>query len=171
MAAHQPATPVDFDKAFRDVIRVGFNWDRFLEGAWPIETVTLDSQESLSRCFMPWYIGAKGDEVAYDDPDAIPMNLSDVPKAVALLNGERRADIQQYVDKFRGQKDAIRFSAPTYALPDNCYFILDRNHRLSALALNPVPFEVTLCNVRGPLDPDGLLDLIHWVPPRKSIPV
>jgi hypothetical protein len=33
--------------------------------------------------------------------------------------------------------------------------------------LNSVPFEVTLWNVRGPLDPSCLLDLIHWLPPRK----
>lgn len=167
----RPASPVEYDSTFRDVIRVGFNWDRFLNEKWPVEFVTLDSSESLSRCFMPWYIGAKGEEVAYDYPDAVPMSLSDVPKAVELLNEERRADIQQYVDSFRGQKGTIQFSAPTYALPDDRYFILDRNHRLSALAMNAVPFEVTLCNVRGPLDSDCLLDLIHWVPPRKSIPV
>lgn len=166
----RPSTPIEFDRAFRDVIRIGFNWDRFLEEKWPIEFVTLDSHDALARCFMPWYIGAKGEEVAYDYPDAVPMRLTDVPKAMELLNEERRGDIQQYVDTFRDQKGKIQFSAPTYALPDNQHFILDRNHRLSALTLNSVPFEVTLCNVRGPLESEGLLDLIHWLPPRKPLP-
>jgi len=167
MAANQPPSPVAFAKAFRNDIRVGFNWDRFFEEEWPIELVSLDSPLALARCFMPWYVGPKGDEVAYDDPEAVPMSLNDVPKAMAILNEERRADIQQFVDSLRSHNDVIKFAAPTYALPDNHYFILDRNHRLSALTLNSVPFEVTLWNVRGPLDPSCLLDLIHWVPPRS----
>ena len=97
------------------------------------------------------------------------MSLHDVPKAMPLLNEERKADIQNYVDLFRKEKGVIEFTAPTYALPDGQYFILDRNHRLSALALNAVPFRVTLWNVRGPLESDGLLDLIHWTPPRKAL--
>jgi len=168
MAASQPLSSASFAKTFRDVIRVGLNWDRFSAEEWPVELVTLDSPSALARCFMPWYIGAKGDEVAYDHPEAVPMSLSDVPKAIELLNEERRADIQQYVESFRSEQGVIKFAAPTYALPDDQYFILDRNHRLSALALNAVPFEVTLWNVRGPLDPSGLLDLIHWIPPRKT---
>ena len=167
MASHLP-TPSAFTETFRDAIRVGFNWDRFLAEKWQIELVTLESPDDLTRCFMPWYIGTIGDEVAYDHPEAAPMSLHDVPKAMQLLNEERKADIQNYVDLFRKEKGVIEFTAPTYALPDDQYFILDRNHRLSALALNAVPFRVTLWNVRGPLESDGLLDLIHWMPPRKS---
>jgi hypothetical protein len=168
MAINQTPSPASFAETFREVIRVGFNWDRFFEEEWPIELVTLDSPSALARCFMPWYIGATGDEVAYDHPEAVPMSLNDVPKAMAILNEERQADIKEYVDSIRSQKGVIKFAAPTYALPDNQYFILDKNHRLSALMLNSVPFEVTLWNVRGPLDPSGLLDLIHWVKPRKT---
>ena len=168
MAASQIPTPITFAEKFREVIRVGFNWDRFFEEKWPIELVTLDSKSALARCFMPWYIGAKGDEVAYDAPDAVPMSLIDVPKAKWILNEERQADIHEYVESVRDQEGVVRFVAPTYALPDNQYFILDKNHRLAALTLNSGPFEVTLWNVRGPLDPDCLLDLIHWMPPRKT---
>ncbi len=168
MSTVKPPSPTRFDKAFRDVIRVGFNWDRFLKEKWPIELVHIQSPSDLGRCFMPWYIGKKGDEVAYDHVEAVPMCLTDVPKAIQILNEERRGDLQEYVDAFRNQKDVIKFDVPTYALPDNQYFILDRNHRLSALTLNPVPFDVTLWNVCGPLDPDSLLDLIHWLPPRKT---
>jgi hypothetical protein len=168
MPAIQEPTSGAFAETFRDVIRIGFNWDRFFEEKWPIEVVSLDSPSSLARCFMPWYIGPKGDEVAYDDPDAVPMRLIDVPKAIKILNAERRADLLEYVDSFQNQKGVIKFSAPTYALPDDHYFILDRNHRLSALTMTPAPFEVTLLNVRGPLDSECLLDLIHWLPPRKT---
>jgi hypothetical protein len=116
---------------------------------------------------MPWYIGIKGDEVAYDDPGAVPMSLTDVLKAMKILNDERQADIQQYVDFYRGQDGVIEFAAPTYALPDNRYFVLDGNHRLSALTFVSVPFVVTLWNVCGPLDKDCLLDLVHWHPKPK----
>jgi hypothetical protein len=161
-------TPDEFARRFRDAIRVGFNWDRFFAESWPVDAVRLASPAELKRCFTPWYIGPTGDEVAYDDPAAKPMCLSDVPKAVELLSDERKADIFGYVDALKAEPPPVRFVAPTYALPDGQHFILDRNHRLSALAVHPVPFEVTLWNVRGPLEPDGLLDLIHWVPPRRA---
>lgn len=156
------ATPSDFEQTFREVIRVGFNWERFFAEGWPVELITLNVQEELSRCFMPWYIGPDGSEVAYDDPGAVPMNLLDVPKAMALLNHERRLGIQQYVDSFRDSKDVIEFAAPTYSLPNQQHFILDRNHRLSALTVHPVRFKVTLWNVCGPLESECLLDLNHW---------
>ncbi len=168
MPTSQSPTPDEFVSTFREVIRVGFNWDRFLAEQWPIELVTLNSHADLERCFMPWYIGVKGEEVAYDAEKAVPMRLTDVPKTMNILNDERQADIQSYVEEFRHQADLVKFSVPTYALPDDQYFILDRNHRLSALTLNSVPFKVTLWNVRGPLESDGLLDLIHWLPPRKA---
>lgn len=163
-----PRTPDEFDAMFRSVIRIGFNWERFHKENWPIEHVTLSTPDLLTRCFMPWYIGEKGQEVAYDDRDAVPMRLCDVPHAMGLLNEERLKDIQDYVDQFHKEKNRIRFAAPTYRLPKEEFFILDRNHRLAALALHPFPFEVTLCCVNGPLEPDCLLDLIHWVPPRKG---
>jgi hypothetical protein len=168
MTESEQPTPHQFAATFRDVIRVGFNWDRFFEENWPIELVHLTTHSDLQRCFMPWYIGVMGEEVAYDHPNAVPMNLSDVPKAFKLLNDERRADIENYVAKLSTQEEKVGFVAPTYALPQGRHFILDRNHRLSALMLQSVPFEVTLWNVRGPLEPECLLDLIHWTPPRKS---
>jgi hypothetical protein len=157
-------TPNDFFASFHAAIRVGFNWQRFFEESWPIEPVTLRSPADLARCFMPWYIGRAGNEVAYDDPHAVPMRVTDVPKGMHILNDERRADIQQYVDSFGRQDGVVEFAAPAYALPDDHYFVLDRNHRLSALTLVSVPFAVTLWNVRGPLDRQCLLDLIHWEP-------
>lgn len=162
------ATWTAFADRFRDAIRVGFNWKRFFAEKWPIEIVRLNAVPQLSRCFIPWYIGPKGDEVAYDDPIATPMRLSDVPKSIHLLNEERRQDIFDYVDRVKKEQSVVRFAVPTYALPDDQHFVLDRNHRLSALTLEPVPFEVSLWNVRGPLESDGLLDLIHWLPPRKA---
>ena len=57
----------------------------------------------------------------------------------------------------------MRFSAPTYALPDDRYFVLDKNHRLSALALCDTPFEVELWNVRSTFEKECLLDLDFWL--------
>jgi len=163
MSHRTTPTPAEFERRFRDDIRVGFNWDRFLSEKWPIELVTLVSHPDLCRCYTPWYVGAVADEVAYDDPLAAPMRLHDVPKAFEILSDERKSDIQEKVDKYRTETGLIHFAAPSYSLPDGDYFILDRNHRLSALALSEKPFEVELWNVRGPLEEDCLLDLHHWL--------
>lgn len=168
MATKTPQTPspAAFAAKFRTAIRVGFQWDRFFAENWPVELIEIDTREALARCYMPWYIGAAGEEVAYDHPEAAPMSLADVPKAVALLNEERRMDISKYVDEFRATDGAIEFEAPTYGMSGDRYFVLDRNHRLSALALSAEPFRVTLWNVRGPRHSGGLLDLVHFEPPK-----
>ena len=163
MSQRSPPTPEQFEERFRDEIRVGFNWDRFLAERWPIELVTLVSHPDLCRCYAPWYVDPAADEVPYDDPQAVPMRLHDVPKAFEILGVEHKAAIQEKVAKLRDSTGLIRFSVPSYSLPDGDYFILDRNHRLSALAVSEMPFEVELWNVRGPLDKDCLLDLHHWV--------
>jgi len=156
-------TAKELAEKFREDIRVGLNWDRFLAEQWPIERVKLTTRESLKHCFTPWYVGKAGDEVAYDDDDAVPMSTKDVPKAVDILSEERKADIEEKIDKFLDESGTIRFIAPTYGLPDGGYFILDRNHRLAALAASALPFEVELWNIRGPLEEDCLLDLAHWL--------
>jgi len=163
MSARPSPTPAQFEERFREDIRVGFNWDRFLAEKWPIEQVTLVSYPDLAHCFTPWYVGAVADEVAYDDPLAAPMCLHDVPKAFEILSDERKGDIQDKITKFREAEGLIRFAVPTYNLPDGGYFVLDRNHRLSALTLSEKPFEVELWNVRGPFEKECLLDLHHWL--------
>ena len=117
MAERHRPLPTAFAENFRESVRIGFNWDRFFEERWPIELVMLNAHSDLARCFMPWYVGRKRDEVAYDDHDAVPMCLTDVPKAVKILNEEHQADIHQYVDSFRKQGGIIEFASPTYALP------------------------------------------------------
>lgn len=155
--------PEQFAERFRDDIRVGFNWDRFLAESWPIEKVHLRSRTDLARCYVPWYIGKSGQEVAYDHDEAVPMSLSDVPKAVTLLNAERKEDIKKFLLEFAQSKGPITLTVPTYALPNDQYFVLDRNHRLAAVTLFPGTFDITLWNVHGPPDSDGLLDIIHWL--------
>ena len=163
MSSRASPTPAQFADKFKEHIRVGLNWDRFLAERWPIERVTLNDRESLGRCFMPWYVGKVGEDAAYDDTAAAPMSVKDVPKATEILNEERREGIEEKIDDFLDEQGVIRFTAPSYGLPDGGHFILDRNHRLSALAMSSLPFEVELWNVRGPFEEDCLLDLNHWL--------
>lgn len=156
-------TPKEFENQFREVIRVGLNWDRFLRERWPIEVVKLSTSEELARCFTPWYVGKSAEELPYDHPNAVPMSLSDVPKAFMILSDERRTDIQDKIDHFRSVKSTVRFIAPTYSLPNDCYFVLDKNHSLSSIAIGGNAFEVELWNVCGPFEKECLLDLDFWL--------
>jgi hypothetical protein len=163
-------TPEEFEEKFRESIRVGFNWDRFLAERWPIQRVVLVSLNDLGRCFTPWYVGKVAEELPYDHPHAAPMSLSDVPDAFLILNEERKADIQQKIDDLRRSSSPVRFIAPTYALPDDRYFVLDKNHRLSALAVSGKPFETELWNVQGPFEKECLLDLTFWLKDTNNEP-
>jgi hypothetical protein len=156
-------TVEEFEKKFRESIRVGFNWDRFLAERWPIERVMLFSENDLGRCFTPWYVGKGGEELPYDDPHAVPMSLHDVPKAFAILSDERKADIQDKINAIRGGPSPVQVIAPSYALPDDRFFVLDKNHHLSALVVSGLRFEVELWNVRGPFEKECLLDLDFWL--------
>ena len=168
MTSSNIPTPVEFERRFRDVIRVGFNWDRFLREQWPVEIVKLDSASDLARCFTPWYVGKFSEELPYDHPHAVPMSLSDVPKAFMILSEERRTDIQAKIDQIRNRTGTVRFIAPTYSLPNDNYFVLDKNHSLSSIALSGNAFEVELWNVRGPFEKDSLLDLEFWLKELNS---
>jgi hypothetical protein len=169
MAKQQPTQQALFAEKFRDDIRVGLNWDRFLREQWPVEKIVIRSVAGLKRCFVPWYIGPDGKELAYNMKDAVPMRLTDVPKAIDLLHDERTTDIKLKVREFKESTGNICFEAPTYALRRNQYFVMDRNHRLSALTMLPSRFEVTLWNIRGPFELDGLLDLYHWLSPKQRL--
>src|SRR5215208_1103151 len=111
MSVRSAPTPEEFEQRFRDDIRVGFNWDRFLAERWLIELVTLVSHPDLGRCYAPWYVGAGADEVSYDDPQAVPMCMHDIPKAFEILGDEHKAAIQEKVDKLRDATGLIRFTA------------------------------------------------------------
>lgn len=171
IAERSSPTPEEFELKFREDIRVGFNWDRFFAERWPIKRVILDSEHDFGQCFTPWYVGKGAEELPYDHPHAVPMSLSDVPKAFAILNEERKADIQEKIDNFRTGTIPVRFIAPTYALPDDRYFVLDKNHRLSALALSGKPFEAELWNVEGPFEKECLLDLDFWLKDQSNEPI
>lgn len=117
MTSSQMPTPKEFESRFRDVIRVGLNWDRFLQEQWPIEVVKLNSQRDLARCFTPWYVGKSAEELPYDHPHAVPMSLSDVPKAFMILSDERRADIQVKIDLLRNASSTVQFIAQLTRCP------------------------------------------------------
>src|SRR4030095_15452263 len=99
MVERPSPTPEKFEEKFRESIRVGFNWDRFLAERWPIERV-LVSKNDLGPCFTPCYVGKGGEKLPYDHPHAVPMSLTDVPKAFTLLNDDRKTDIQEKIDSF-----------------------------------------------------------------------
>jgi hypothetical protein len=156
------ATPEDYATEYRAVIRVGFNWNRFHKERWPIAAAQVVDRQMLGNSILPWYLGRTGQEVVYDAADATPIHLAQIPVVLASLNEQRQAGIQKYVYQFRSQP-SVKFSVPSYDLGNSRQLALDGNHRLSALLLTDVPFTVTFWSVRGPMEADCLLDLIHWV--------
>jgi hypothetical protein len=170
MASGQPNTPPAFADAFRQGIRVGFKWDRFLADNWPVRSARLTTPDGLRQCLLPWYLGGSGREVAYNEPDAKPLRLSSIPQVLDSLKADRQARIQRFVAQFKLATAPVEFSVPAYSLASDGYLVLDGNHRLSALTLSSVPFAISLWSVCGPLEDDCLPDLVHWSKSQSAQP-
>ena len=91
------------------------------------------------------------------------MSLTDVSTLMEIFNDEWHADFQQYANLFSRQAGDIEFAAPTYAL------LGDRTSSWRGfIGFRSTRWFLCLCdtrwNVGRPMDPDCLLDLIHWQP-------
>lgn len=131
-------------------IAVRVNWERFRADGWPVRvlrtTATADVLElftcyrlSLGRVnahFLHWLFSRN-------------MTVSDVLKRYGRMPQRDRRIIESFVAEYR-EESLVKLELPTFGLPAGRQFLADGNHRIVALALAGVPFELDLYSVAAP---------------------
>ncbi|WP_172122513.1 MULTISPECIES: hypothetical protein [unclassified Devosia] len=152
-------TAADYREQFPD-ITVGLNWERFAAERWPIERRTLTNRQellgfhtffrkSLGRImphFLHWLASQQ-------------MRMGDVVENFARIPAEHRASVEYFVAQWASSPGPLQLELPTYRFAPSEHFILDGNHRATAIALSGKPFRIELVSVVGPRERDALVDV------------
>jgi len=154
--------PALFEAFFRPVIRVRFNWDRFVHEQWPVDLIAFDRSDGFSKFRLPWYVSAEGQEVQYNNPDAKSfLHLSEIPASLKSLSQSHQESIEEYRQTYEIGIKPIQFAVGVYKIPGDEFLILDGCHRMAAISILDCDFVVLGFNVNGPVDEDVVPDLIH----------
>jgi hypothetical protein len=151
-----------FASYFEANIRVLFDWQRLKRENWDIGLSVITSRNNLTKGFVPWYIGNKGKEVSYSDPDAKPVSLSQIQNVLPFLNKKRSRLITQLSKSFESSRQPIQLVVPTYDLGKRRFILLDGNHRMAALMICNAEFRLMIFKVYGSMDSNILPDLKFW---------
>jgi hypothetical protein len=143
-----------FFDTYRAQVRVMLNWARLQELQCDVECLEVRLPDSASIIYAPWYARPDGSVCGYANRTAIPQSLLDVSLNSALCSHH------EVRSEFVGVTD---FAVPAYLLPDRKFLLLDGNHRAVSAVLARIEAEVKIHALTGPIAPEMLPDLQHWV--------
>jgi hypothetical protein len=151
----------EFERFFRPHVRVLFAWQQLERLAPRTRFRVLSTQRGLGSLFCPWYVNGSGQIVGYGDPDARPLT---VPAAAEIeWPLKRTVAVQQLAKSFRKADVPVQVVLPAYVIDARRDLLLDGNHRAVALIAARVPFRALIVAVEGPVNPEILPDLAHFV--------
>jgi hypothetical protein len=157
-----------FHREFVDVpphagITVGFNWNWFLLTKPAIDSVEVTTTADLGKFFLPWYTVPGGGQVHIEDPNAKPLQLSNLQASFTSLWIDTQRGVHDRIRRMQSYVEPTCFPAPVYSSQGRTeLIILDRCKRISALMLANVPFRVTFLKIIGQFDPSCLPDLLRY---------
>lgn len=154
---------VIFESFFNSSIRMMIDWKRLKNEKITITLSVFDELENTSNWYLPWYFNDVEQEVNYLVPNATPLTLADIPKAINRFNSMRQNRIQTLLNEFLNtSQEPAQVIIATYALPNGKHLIMDGNHRSSALILAGVKAKLMVFEMFGPIDTELLPDLSYW---------
>jgi hypothetical protein len=151
-----------FEFFFKPHVRVLLNWKLLAENQSSVIMFATRDLDLISQWYAPWHINSSRQEANYDDVDARPIRLNELRNLLPVFNKERQEKIKRLSEELRAFSPPVQVMVPTYSLRDNSQFILDNNHRLSALILEKIPFRLMVFSIQGLLDRSFLPDLRQW---------
>ncbi len=154
-----------FKTVFEQNITVLLNWDALSHSRAQarVNVKLLTSREELENLYTPWHLNAQQQEVGYDGTTDAPLKISQVQTSLSSLNPKRQKAITELAQSFSQYTKAVEFYVPLYKFSESQYFVLDANHKLSALYMSAVPFKIIAFVVEAPATTDILQDLENLI--------
>jgi hypothetical protein len=151
----------EFERFFRPHVRVLLAWRQLERLAPSTRFRILSTERDLRSLFCPWYVNGSGQTVGYGDPDARPLTVSAAAEIEWPL--KRTVAVQQLAKAFRKGHVPVQVVLPAYAIDVRRDLLLDGNHRAVALVVARLRFRALIVAVEGPVNPEMLPDLAHFV--------
>jgi len=136
-------------------------WDICRRDCWPDKKISLD-QSDWKRIYTAWYLNDEEQQVHCDAPNAHPLRVVDAAARIDLLCKNHREKIISMASTFTPETSLPLVCLPAIELPNDQYFLLDGNHRVTALLSSKYEYPVDLWSLKPPMDRSVLPDLIHW---------
>lgn len=152
-----------FKSIFQKNITVMLDWQKLEASDYEIEVMLFEDKEVIKNFYTPWHINDSHQEVGYDGTIHKPLSLRDVKGAFNDLNAKRQQSIKALATSFSAYTKPVELYVPLYKYSDNDYFILDANHKLSALMLTDTAFKIVAFVVKAPAQKGILQDLENLV--------
>lgn len=152
-----------FKGIFQKNITVMLDWDRLIESDSQISVIHFTNKLEIESFYTPWHLNDQNQEIGYDGTSSKPLKLSEIELSLNYLNAKRFASISALVASFNQYNKPVEIYAPLYKFSDSEYFIMDANHKLSALMMADVPFSLVAFVIEAPQDKQILNDLENLV--------
>lgn len=147
-----------FEETFRPDITVLLDWDK-LKKNYTLELKSFTKKNEISHFYTPWHLDYNNNEIDCFEAPKKPLNLHQVSEKIFLLNKNRQQSIIKLTDSFNKSQKRIIVNIPLFKLSENNFFILDGNHRMSALLRSNADFTIFAYIVVAPIKADILQDL------------
>jgi len=139
-------------------IMVAVNWKRFRADSWLVRqfrTTSPADMLDLFTCYRLSFGRVNGHFLHW--LFSRNMTVRDVLKRYRRVPQKDRRIIEHFADLY-GKERQVRLELPTLDLPGQRQFLADGNHRVVALALADVPFELDLFAIQAPPTTDSFID-------------
>jgi hypothetical protein len=152
-------SPQDYLDLFPD-IAVELDRERFRAQGWPVSTKVIENAHELDRCYSAFRLS-----LGRFNPRLLHWVLArqaligEVAPQIDRLPPANQARLAPFLEDYAGRFGPVCLTLPAYGLPRGRLFVLDGNHRLTALRHLGCPFEVAFLVIDGPPDPTVVPDI------------
>lgn len=149
-------------------IRALLDWSRIIEPEIVVHHDFHTSLDRLTRMYTLWYADPTGRLSDYADPTATPLTVGQA--AVIDMSGmpRRQQTLDIFTERAAGSTEPVQLVVPSYRLRDGREVVLDGTHRAVAAVRAEACVTVFSFVLVGPVDPDILPDLSHYLPSVSS---
>lgn len=149
-----------FEKGFREAIRVDIDWDRLSALSPRVSVEVVDPREL--QLVLPWH---RKDEQLENIGDWV--TLKEIPIAIHMLHPATRSGVLAYAAEMSRNPESQLLNVPAWRLPGGGRLAIDGCHRLAAMRISGSPGKVCLWTLEAPFDPELMPLLARFGAPQS----